>query len=205
MKTKDRVLVVSLELFNRYGEPNVTTLQIADEMDISPGNLYYHYKNKSEILTALFNRFESEISDLLDVPDVDISIEDQWLFLHLLFECIARYQFIYKDLVNILHRYDKLSPRFRRLLVRKHQAVIALCESFDRQGILEASVAEKTALCQNLVMAITYWPSYDIIRAGGEERDINLAQGVYQIMAMIAPYLREEEREALLSLSSAYL
>ncbi len=205
LKTKERVLVVSLDLFNTYGEPNVTTLQIADEMDISPGNLYYHYKNKTEIVAALFHRFEEELSDLLDVPEVDIGIEDAWLFLHLMFECIARYQFLYKDLVNILHRYEKISGRFRKLLLKKHLASLAICQSFARQGFLETGQQEVEALCRNMVLAMTYWPSYDIIREAGPEGNINLSQGVYQIMAMIAPHLRENERKSLQEISAAYL
>src|SRR5690554_1339722 len=112
MKTRDRILQASLHLFNEHGEPNVTTLQIADELNISPGNLYYHFKNKTEIIDELFHRFESHINDLLEVPEEIQGIEDQWLFLHLLFETIAQYRFIYQDLVNVLGRYDRIQPRF---------------------------------------------------------------------------------------------
>ena len=116
-------------------------------MNISPGNLYYHYKNKTEIINELYSRFESEMLELLDVPDVDISIEDAWLFLHLVFECIARYQFLYKDLVNILHRYDKIKTRYRRLLSRKQNAITALLNSFENQACCRPP-AEKEALCE---------------------------------------------------------
>ena len=205
MKTKERIIHVSLELFNRYGEPNVTTLQIADELDISPGNLYYHYKNKTEILVELYSRYESQMQELLDVPDVDISLEDHWLFLHLIFECISKYQFLYKDLVNILHRYDKLRSKFKKILQKKTEASAMICLSLRQQGLLVASDDELNSLCQNIVLTTTYWPSFDIIRQGTGDQHIDLARGIHQVMSLVAPFLREEERRELLAMSMEYL
>ena len=49
-KTKDRILDTSIRLFNERKASNVSTVQISTEMGISPGNLYYYYDNKEEVL-----------------------------------------------------------------------------------------------------------------------------------------------------------
>lgn len=55
-RTAERILEVTLELFNRFGEPNVSTTLISAELNISPGNLYYHYPAKDELINSLLDR-----------------------------------------------------------------------------------------------------------------------------------------------------
>ena len=68
MKTRDRILHTSLLLFNQEGEPNTTTVDIANELDISPGNLYYHFKGKDIIIAELFNQYEQGLYEILSAP-----------------------------------------------------------------------------------------------------------------------------------------
>ncbi|WP_250658201.1 TetR/AcrR family transcriptional regulator [Alkalimarinus coralli] len=204
MKTRERILHTTLELFNECGEPNVTTLQIADEMDISPGNLYYHFKNKTEILSELFNWYEREIAEILDVPESSLSVEDQWLFLHLIFEVIARYRFLYQDLVNVMSRHEKLAGKFKKIMAKKKNASRQVCQNLAQQGILKASEQEIDALCKSIVLTATYWVSFSMVM-DGEQSDETLNQGVYQVMTLVLPYLREEERAILREMGEAYL
>jgi AcrR family transcriptional regulator len=205
MKTKDRILLASLQLFNEHGEPNVTTLQIADELNISPGNLYYHFKNKTEIIDDLFTQYDAQISELLDIPEGEHNIEDQWLFLHLLFELIAQYRFIYQDLVNVLGRYDRIQPKFKRILNKKLLATCNICKSLAQQGVLQINQDEMDALCQNIVLTITYWISYDTVKNVINGAALDLGRGAYQVIAMIAPFLRDEERQVLMEMGKAYI
>ena len=117
MKTKDKILATSLLLFNSEGEPNVTTVDIAHELDISPGNLYYHFKGKEAIIDSLYAQFDVEITDILRAPlEKELSIEDSWFYLYVVFEQIYSFRFLYQNLTDILQRYDPINRKFRRLL-----------------------------------------------------------------------------------------
>ena len=118
-QTRQRILDASLAMFNEQGEPNVTTNHIADELEISPGNLYYHFRNKDDIIEQLFQRYEERMDSALLAPEGRLpNLEDIWLQLHLVFECIWEYRFLYRDLVDILSRNRHLRLRFARILKR---------------------------------------------------------------------------------------
>src|SRR3546814_20958657 len=78
MKTRDRILECALQLFTEKGEPNVSTMEVANEMGISPGNLYYHFHGKEPLILGLFERFQGELAPLLDQPaGVQLAPEDR--------------------------------------------------------------------------------------------------------------------------------
>jgi len=114
-RTPQRILETSLALFNRFGEPHITTADIADEMNISPGNLYYHFRNKDDIIGALYDALEADLAPLLSLPEGRAAgVEDLWLLLHLLFERMREYRFFYRDLDEITSRNRKIAMRFAR-------------------------------------------------------------------------------------------
>lgn len=206
IKTRDRILDTSLALFNCVGEPNVTTLLISDELEISPGNLYYHFKSKGDIVEELFGRFEAEMLDLLAVPeDADISLDQNGFFLHLMFETVARYRFLYQDLVNVLSRYNQLQARFKRLLKKKTAAFRVICESFLRQGMMEIEEEELESLCEQLTLTACYWSSFDTLSHLEDRESVDPGRGVYQMMHLIIPYLAPEEQDEARLMSRDYL
>lgn len=210
-RTRERILELSLRLFNEFGEPNITTTVIAEEMNISPGNLYYHFRNKDDIVNSIFAQFEAEIGRMLTVPAGRRSnLEDVWLYLRMMFELIWRYRFFYRDLNDLLSRNRKLELHFKAILAHKIKVARQLCEDLRSEGSLEAGEAEIGAMATNMVVVATYWLSYEYVRNPrkySEQQAIAdaLARGCYQVMAMVGPYLRGETRELFQRLSEDYL
>ncbi len=203
-RTRERILETGLRLFNDFGEPNVTTTVIADEMEISPGNLYYHFHNKDEIVNALFEAYEEEIETLLAAPTGrPNSSEDIWFFLHMLFEIIWKYRFFYRDINDLLTRNRLVETHFQRILDQKMQAGIAICQSLAAADVLRATPAEINALVTNMTVIATFWLSFE--HAHHPRREPDIGRGVYQVMSLAAPYLQGEARLLLEKLSVAYV
>jgi AcrR family transcriptional regulator len=212
-RTRERILAAALALFNRQGEPNVTTAVIADELNISPGNLYYHFRNKDEIISDLYAAFESELSPLLAAPSGRAAdVEDLWFLLHLLFERMWAYRFFYRDLDQITSRNRKVAQRFAALTSRGQTTVIELCRGLVSAGTMRASEREIAALATNAVMIATYWMSFRRIGIGPAKgdaadaaNDAQLGFAAYHVLALIAPYLRGADRALIERLGADYL
>lgn len=203
-KTRNRILDVALQLFNEQGETNISTNHIADELEISPGNLYYHYRNKDDIIEQLFLRFEARMDQALIAPEGrDVTLEDVWLQLHLVFECIWNYRFIYRDIINIVSRNRSLRLRFARILKRGSGNAQGIMRGLNETGAMRASAAEIEGLATNILVLATFWLNYANIR-GEKDEQRAIQQGIVQVMMLVSPFLRDAERLHLHTLSKAY-
>ncbi len=205
-KTRERILETSLAMFNAQGEPNVTTNHIADELEISPGNLYYHFRNKEDIVEQVFARYETRMDEALLVPEGRLpNLEDVWMQLHLIFECMWDYRFLYRDLVDIVLRNRKLKQHFARILNRAATSAETVLRGLAQAEILRATPDEIHATAENVLLVATFWLNYNTVRgARPDASQEDLTHGIYQVMLLIAPFLRDAERAHLNTLAQAY-
>jgi len=204
-QTRQRILDTSLSMFNQQGEPNVTTNHIADELEISPGNLYYHFRNKDDIIEQLFQRYEERMDTALVSPEGRLrDLEDIWLQLHLVFECIWEYRFLYRDLVDILSRNRRLRLRFARILKRAAEGASSGMKGLVQAGVMRASAAEVEATATNILVIATFWMNYASVRGDKDENEA-IRSGIVQVMMLLSPLLRDAERVHLNTLTQAYL
>ena len=208
-RTAERILEVSLELFNRFGEPNVSTTLISSELGISPGNLYYHYPAKDELINSLLERYEKALMELLQASDGVRNVEDAWFFLHSLFEIVWEYRFLYRDLNDLLSKNRLLETRFQGVLKNKTRAIRSLLSGMSRAGAidLDARELEPTANC--MVVLLTYWLSFEYVRDPRHALEPDNAQkallrGAQHVLNLLAPYLEAGQRQHLLQLTGAY-
>jgi len=208
-RTAQRILEAALDLFNRFGEPNVSTTLVAGELNISPGNLYYHYPAKEELINKLYEGYETELGELLHASEGIHDVEDAWFFMHSLFELIWRHRFLYRDLNDLLSKNRHLETQFQLVLKHKVRAMRQLIAGLGRAGHLEIDAHEVDTLAQSMVVVLTYWLSYEYVRNPRQALEPAHAQaallrGARHTLHQLAPYLEKEQRRHLLILSNAY-
>ena len=93
-KTRDRIVEASLELFNAQGERSITTNHIAAHLGMSPGNLYYHFRNKQAIIAELFAQYEDRVDAFLRLPEGRaLTVGDKTFYLQALLAAMWHYRF----------------------------------------------------------------------------------------------------------------
>ena len=205
-RTRSRILAEALALFNERGEANVTTGTIAGSLGMSPGNLYYHFRNKDEIVAELMRALEERIGLEPEVAlDAPGAIEDLWLYLHLTLEAIWEFRFLYRNLDDLAARDRRLRERFNRIAERKYRGVVALCEGLARVKAMRATPDEIRTLARNVLVVATYWLNFRSLRGRASPVQADLGLGAHQVMSLIAPYLVGDARRHLDRLSRNYI
>lgn len=202
-KTRDRIVLESLGLFNTQGERNVTTNHIAAHLGMSPGNLYYHFRNKQEIITELFGQYEARVDAFLRVPEGRaVTVEDKTFYLESLLAAMWDFRFLHRDLEHLLESDAELAVRYRQFAQRCLDHALGIYRGFVEAGILLMTPAQTEALTLNSWIIITSWVRF-LCTTRGESADISqdlLRRGIYQVLALEGGYLAPEAQPAVKAL-----
>jgi len=204
MTTRERILQASLALFNAEGVANVPFNRIATELGMSQGNLHYHFKRKEEIVDWLWRRFERESEPILAGPAAPLaSTDDLWLFLHLGFEKIHDYRFIYRDIDSLFATFPLLGTRLRALTAQSVATLRRLCEELVAAGCMNANDDDIEVLAMQMMLTATCWFSF--ARVLPESEDTGPGRAAYQVLSLLAPYLANDERVYIEYLRRKYI
>ena len=205
MKTRDRILQTSLLLFNQEGEAPQTAVDISNALEISPGNLYYHFKGKDAIIRTLFGAFEDEMRVILRGSKGGVtSIEDNWVYLYIILEEIYDFRFFYRDLGVLLDRYPDLAVRFRALVAEKRDTITRVLHDLAESDVLQLDPRLKAALTDQIMMSITFWLANDSIGNEVHDGPSLIHKTVFQVMCLIVPYMGEAGFDALSRMIAHY-
>lgn len=211
MKTKDRIILASLDLFNEQGERNISTNHIAAHLNMSPGNLYYHFRNKSDIIYEIFKNYELMVDTYLRVPeDRNIDLEDLINYLKSIFSGLWAYRFLHRDLEHLLSSDDRLREEYRQFTLRCLTASMQIINAMERSEIsMESPESRKQSQALNMWLIVTNWMTY-LKTVHGDEADESQASqqtinhGVYLILEFIRPHLKAEHIDKFEELREPY-
>lgn len=208
--TKERILAISLELFNRHGERNVTTNRIADELGISPGNLYYHFRNKGDIIFALFQRYQTLVEDFLQVPEGrPLTWQDKVGYFESILQSMWGARFLHREMNHLLNQDERLRSSYGEFVQRSLAQGLAVYEGLRTVGLIELGDEEMRALLVNTWVMAASWAGFVHSMVPLERHDEELdrtllRQGIYQIVCLEAPYLRGEALEHVDAMKARY-
>jgi AcrR family transcriptional regulator len=211
MKTKDKILLTSLTLFNEQGERNVSTNHIAAALDISPGNLYYHFRNKNQIVYQLFLQYQSQVQGFMIIPaGRDITFQDKVSYLEAILNSMWDYRFLHRDLHHLLQDDEQLRLAYREFSCRTVADGRKILLSMVDSGVLQASSEQIDALILNIWVLVVSWSSFlqsisiQNNDGGMMSKDL-LKRAIYQIIALEEPFLCESIKPMLPALKQKYL
>ena len=204
--TRDRILEASLRLFNEEGVAAVSTHRIAAELGMSPGNLHYHFRSKQAIVQRLFMRFESELVPCIDAAAGVTALDDLWLSLHLTFEAVSAYRFIYRDIGYLLNEFPAFAARGHALTQRNLLAAKALCAGLAEAGTIAASADEVEMLALQIVFATACWFTFkQLFPRQPAARHAEAALAAHYTLSLLTPYVVGEARDYLNYLRAKYV
>ncbi|WP_395342432.1 TetR/AcrR family transcriptional regulator [Ningiella sp. W23] len=191
MKTAEKVLMISLELFNQEGEGNVSSVDIANELDISPGNLYYHYRGKDEIIEALVERYVSRMSAIEQSFSEDV---DFYRYLHHCLEIMHLFRFLFQNIAELCVRYPAINKKLQRVAKFQRKYLREFLIKQQKVEVLSGSSEDIDLLLD--VISLVLFQSLNYYRMQGEV--LNNPDIVYRelmtIFFSLQPYYKNRAR-----------
>lgn len=201
MKTRDKIINTAIQLFNDQGTKSVSTNHIAAAAGISPGNLYYHFRNKEDIIRAIFEQMDAYGMEqyLLIFNEVKMgtieAIEQTFVMIQ---KFNWRYRFFKRELTALIMNDSLLKEKFHQT----HHKMLEVVRQSNDAAVVVGTIQplpeqEMRLFTEEIWLVALFWLNY--LEVGGEEiNEETLTRGIDLLRTMLRPRLTAE---ALVSLS----
>jgi AcrR family transcriptional regulator len=191
MHTRERILATALRLFNEADTSTISTNHIATALGISPGNLYYHFRNKEEIIRALFEQQFARWDAGYAFPNDHMpNLDDLQQLVRATFVTAWEYRFIYRELIALLRRDSQLHQRWVEVRARGFTGFQELFDLFVAVGVLRApeNPAEVTRLAELCWLISEFWLAS--VEVSGETVDAaQIERGIALMLQVLRPFV----------------
>jgi AcrR family transcriptional regulator len=192
MKTKTRILVSARDLFNREGTAQISTNHIAEAAGISPGNLYYHYANKEEIIRAICSELFTLTGEMFTLDEERLpTLDDVQRWVRENFSVTWQYAFVYRELPALIRHDPLLAAEYAAVRQRGYDGFRELIALLQSAGVFAAALDEATVtqLADLLWLISESWLTALELQ-GRPATDDQMQRGVDLMLLVLRPYLR---------------
>ncbi len=194
MRTKDKIINTSIEVFNELGYSNARLQIIADRLNISVGNLAYHFNTKDEIIKSVYANVSEELTEILSTFRTKPTLEDLDEQIDQLYAFIQKYPFYFVDIVEIQRLHPELHQQRLDFMERM---VIQLKNRFEyhqNRSVIQTEEYEGhfAQLANDISILITFWPAYCLAI---ESENKTLKRFKSAIWAIVIPLLTKKGKE----------
>ncbi len=189
---KERIIETAISLMSERGG-GVGTSQIAEHLKISPGNLYYHFRNREEIVREALLRLRQELASTLALREDGLVPEQQLVNYYAEGAMVLwRYRFLVASALELIHRDPELAEGYYAFSVESIKAIRLIIQQVVKQapGAQRASAKDCANLAENMWVLWNGWPSHaELYRIHEKVDQVAIAHGLEQIAMTLGPYV----------------
>ncbi len=191
MNTKDKIIVMATNLFNFHGTKAISTNHIAKKMGISPGNLYYHFRSKNDIICSISNKFSNDLGSVFQLKLHDISDFSKSLahLFNRFFNVQRSYKFLFLEGVFLVKQDKYLLAHYTKLrsLIKEGYSDL-LTNLVKIKLIKKETLMMKDDLLEAQWIIMWYWISHTSLD-NHIYNDIQIKKGIRLSFSIIKPQL----------------
>lgn len=167
--TKDRILITALDLFNANGMAKVTLRTIANKMDISQGNLNYHYKKREDIVEALYFQMVENINEAVNNSlQSQNHLEAFFGVSKTIMFTFYKYQFFLLDFVLIMREHKRIKQHYNTLIKQRELEFLSAVDMLKDAGLFREPLFsnEYDNLFKRFQILSDFWMSSVVVEQG---------------------------------------
>lgn len=195
-KTKVRILQTALKLYNEHGVYNphgeqITARRIAAELNMSDGNLRYHFPSREDIVRGLYDELVEKLNAEFSVISVETVNWAAWLAgFHRIYQLLYEYRFLMRDFVGIMQHQPELKLHFRFLQKERKAMFRKMLKALQSEGFLrpEPMQGQYERLYDQLQILSDFWIASSELMYEGKP-DAICKHYAHLSMSLFIPYM----------------